>query len=109
MVKNPSSNAGDAGSIPSWGTKIPHAVGQLSPRATTTEPTRSGATTRESRPAHHNSREASTVQQKIPHAATKTQCSQKDKENKYIFLKMSLEAVSSLIEPPDETIALLTP
>ena len=31
------SNAGDAGSIPGRGTKIPHAVGQLSPRGTTTE------------------------------------------------------------------------
>ena len=30
-------NAGDAGSIPGQGTKIPHAVGQLSPRTTTTE------------------------------------------------------------------------
>ena len=28
-VKNPSSNAGDVGLIPGWGTKIPHAVGQL--------------------------------------------------------------------------------
>ena len=30
VVKNPSCNAGDAGSIPGRGTKIPHAVGQLS-------------------------------------------------------------------------------
>ena len=37
MVKNLLSNAGDAGSIPGQGTKIPHAVGQLSLRATTTE------------------------------------------------------------------------
>ena len=37
MAKNPSSNAGDVGSIPGQGTKIPHAAGQLSPRATTTE------------------------------------------------------------------------
>ena len=43
VVKNLPSNAGDAGSIPGWGTKIPHAAGQLSPRATTTEPVRSGA------------------------------------------------------------------
>ena len=34
-VGNPPSNAGDAGSIPGWGTRIPHAVGQLSPCATT--------------------------------------------------------------------------
>ena len=37
VVKNPPYNAGEAGSIPGQGTKIPHAVGQLSPRATTTE------------------------------------------------------------------------
>ena len=41
VVKNPPSNAGDAGSIPGWGTKIPHATGQLSPCAATREkPTR---------------------------------------------------------------------
>ena len=38
MVNNPSCNAGDAGSIPGQGTKIPHAAGQLSPRVTTREP-----------------------------------------------------------------------
>ena len=42
VVKNPPSNAGDAGSIPGWGTEIPHTTGQLSPRATTTEPAHSG-------------------------------------------------------------------
>ena len=36
-VKNPPPNAGDTGSIPGGGTKIPHTTGQLSPRATTTE------------------------------------------------------------------------
>ena len=39
VVKNPPSNAGDAGLIPGRGTRIPHASGQLSPQATTTEPT----------------------------------------------------------------------
>ena len=38
VVKNPPSNAGDEGSIPGWGTRVPHAVGQPSPRAATTEP-----------------------------------------------------------------------
>ena len=42
VVKNPPSNAGDAGLIPGRGTKIPHAMGQLSLCATTREP------------AHHN-------------------------------------------------------
>ena len=37
MVKNPLSSAGDVGSISGWGTKIPHAVGQLSPCATARE------------------------------------------------------------------------
>ena len=37
VVKNPPHNAGDVGSIPGQGTKIPHAEGQLSLHATTTE------------------------------------------------------------------------
>ena len=36
-------STGDTGSIPGWGTKIPHATGQLSPCATITEPMQSGA------------------------------------------------------------------
>ena len=36
-VKNPPCNAGDVGSIPAQGTNIPHAMGQLSPLATTRE------------------------------------------------------------------------
>ena len=52
VVKDPPSNAGDVGSIPSQGTKIPQATGQLSPRTTTTEPAR-------------------VLQGKIPHAAKK--------------------------------------
>ena len=39
VAKNLPSNAGDMGSIPGQGTKIPHATGQLSPRPTTTEST----------------------------------------------------------------------
>ena len=31
VVKNPPCNAGDSGSIPGGGTKIPHAAEQLSP------------------------------------------------------------------------------
>ena len=38
-----SSNAGDMDLIPSQGTKIPHALGQLSPFTTTTEPVGSRA------------------------------------------------------------------
>ena len=36
VVKNSPCNAGDSGSIPGWGTKILHAVEQLSPSTTTT-------------------------------------------------------------------------
>ena len=35
VVKNLPSNTGDVGSIPGWGTKIPHATGQPSLHATT--------------------------------------------------------------------------
>ena len=38
VVKNLPSNAGDVGSISCWGTKIPHATGQLRPQSTTTNP-----------------------------------------------------------------------
>ena len=38
VIKNPPSNAGDMASIPGRGTKIPHAMGQLSPRTTAREP-----------------------------------------------------------------------
>ena len=39
VAKNLPSNAGSMGSIPGWGTKIPHAMGQLSLHAITKEPT----------------------------------------------------------------------
>ena len=38
MAKNLPANAGDMGSIPGLGTKIPHVAGQLNPCAITTEP-----------------------------------------------------------------------
>ena len=38
VVENLPSNAGDTGLIPGWGTKIPHARGQLCPSTATTEP-----------------------------------------------------------------------
>ena len=37
VIKNPPSNTGDMGSILDWGTKIPHATGQLILHATTRE------------------------------------------------------------------------
>ena len=71
MVKNPPSDAGDMGSIPGQGTKIPHAAGPLGPHTTTTELTHLNKTARvpqttepacpgahapqlERKPAHHN-------------------------------------------------------
>ena len=38
VVKDLPPSAGDAGSIPVQGSKVPHATGQLRPSATTTEP-----------------------------------------------------------------------
>ena len=43
VVKNLPSNAGNKGSIPGQGTKIPHALEQLSLQAVITEPARSRA------------------------------------------------------------------
>ena len=40
VVKNLPCSAGDAGPSPGQGVKVPHAEEQLSPHATTTEPTR---------------------------------------------------------------------
>ena len=40
VVKSPPSNTGDTGLISGQGTKIPHALEQLSQRTTTKEPTR---------------------------------------------------------------------
>ena len=37
VVKSLPCNAGDVGSVPGWGTKIPHAAEHLSPCATATE------------------------------------------------------------------------
>ena len=72
MVKNPPSNAGDMGSIPGWGARIPHAAGQLSPRAATIEPTCSGA----HEPQLERSPRAAT---KSPHTTTKDPtCHDKD-------------------------------
>ena len=38
VVQNLPCDAGDAGSVPGWGTKIPHAAEILCPSAGTTEP-----------------------------------------------------------------------
>ena len=65
MVKNPPSKAGNAGSSPGQGTKIPHAMGQLSPRAATTEPMHPGA--------------RAPQLERRPHATTKARHSQMNK------------------------------
>ena len=65
MVKNLFCNAGDVGSIPGQGTKIPHAMGQLSPCATTREPTCPGA-----RAPQLETRKPAQLE-RHPHAATK--------------------------------------
>ena len=78
VVKNPPSNAGDAGSIPGQGTKIPHAMGQLSPQATIREPAchnyRAHTLWSWHAPQLERSPHAET---RSPSAATKTQRSQK--------------------------------
>ena len=77
VAKNLPSNAGDAGLIPRWWTKISHAAGQLSPSATTTQPLHSGARTLWLERRLRIAWRAHTPQQKILHAATKSQCGPK--------------------------------
>ena len=76
MVKNLPSRAGDVGSIPGQGTKIPHAAGQLSLCATTTEL------------SFLNERAHVPQLERSPHATTKTQAAKKIKKIN-IFLKKS--------------------
>ena len=73
MVKNPPSNAGDSRLIPDQGTKIPHAAGQLSPHATTTEPVRLNYRARVPQTAEPTCSGARTPQlERSPHAAMKS-------------------------------------
>ena len=51
VVNNLPSSSGDVGSIPGQGTTIPHAAGQLSPHAATTEHMCSGAHVPQRRPS----------------------------------------------------------
>ena len=55
VVKNLPSNAGNAGSIPGWGAKIPHAAEQLGLHTATTQLVPSGAymLQLEKRPPHN--------------------------------------------------------
>ena len=87
VFKNLSSNAGEASSIPRWGTEIPHVAG-LSPRTATTEPMlQSPHCTTKQKPGHHTAtlhkqREACAPQQKILHVTTNIGHSQ---TNRYIL------------------------
>ena len=94
VVKNPPSHAGEAGSIPCRRTKIPHAAGQLnpraattelaysgacvpqleSPRASTTEPVRSGAHTPQLLSPHATTREKPTRHKEKPIHRNKRSC-----------------------------------
>ena len=66
MVKSLPCNAGDVGSIPGWGTKIPHAAEQLSPCATTTELVLSGAHVPQLESVHATTTEAHKLADQVP-------------------------------------------
>ena len=66
-VKNPPSNAGDSGSTPGRGTKIPHASGQLSSHASMREPVcRKLQSPRALEPGHR-----AKLKRENPHATTR--------------------------------------
>ena len=68
VVKTPPSNAGDSGSIPGQGTKIPQATQQLSPRTITRGSKRCNKASRMTQGRSHITHDART----ITRAATKT-------------------------------------
>ena len=79
MVKNLPSSARGTDSIPGPGTEIPHAVGQLSPRAISTEPTYRRAQEPQLERSPWAFRRACELQPKLQHAAAKTQYNQINK------------------------------
>ena len=81
MVKSPPSNAGDTGSIPGRGTKIPHAVGQLSPSATTAEhmPQLESPHATTTEPMHSGARTPQ-LERENPHTTTREKPVHCDKE-----------------------------
>ena len=82
VLKNLPCNAGDTGSIPGPGTKIPYATEQLSPCTTTTEPSLYSprAAIREvtaTRTPLTTTRESLSAAMNSPCTTMKTQCNQK--------------------------------
>ena len=94
MVRNLPANEGDAGSIPGWGTKIPHAVGQLSPCATTTELTHLNEREKTCMPQLERSPSTATKRpprnEKILHASTKIPWAATQKKIVGLSLKLAL-------------------
>ena len=82
VVKNPPCNAGDTGSIPGQGTKIPHAMGHLSLPATTTELTLFNQSSRAANYRVHApwSPHTTTREEKNPHATTREKSSRLNEE-----------------------------
>ena len=74
VAENPHSDAGDASSIPGWGTKTPHAAGQLSPRAAATEPELAGARRPQPKKPMSHSKDPAQPEIKRGHAHTEEAC-----------------------------------
>ena len=72
MVENPPSSGGDTGLISGWGTNIPHAMGQLSPWTTITEPECPRAHATQQEKAVCCSRESPCVPAELAHTHTHT-------------------------------------
>ena len=86
MVENLPSNAGDVGSIPGQGTKIPHATGQLSPHATATEPAhlKERARVPQTTELTHPGARAPQLERENPHATTREKPKQTARHHKRI-------------------------
>ena len=92
VVKNPPSNAVNAGSILGRGTKIPHAMGQLSPHTTTTEPPHLNETAcvpQTTEPMHPGVH-VPQLEREIPHATTREKPEHGNEEPRHCNKKKSL-------------------
>ena len=73
MVEGLPANAGDVGSVPHLGTKIPHTTGQLGPFSTVTEPARLELVLYNER-SHHRKKPVLCNQGGAQHMANKESC-----------------------------------
>ena len=96
VVKNPSSNAGDAGSIPVWRTKISYTEGQLSPHTPTEAACQNFRSSRASRKTQHAQKIKKTRQGLRIRAGIQVPCSPGKEEDSHSAGNSSCSPLTAL-------------